>query len=112
MLPLCDTNYSNQIMKQNIFNQYVDAIVSTFDINKCELFSKQKLREITDARYLLYYLCHTRPMRIVYIQKCMSENGYEICHSTIIHGINTVKNKIQSDRDYLQLVKKLNKSIQ
>ena len=49
------------------------------------------MRERVDARHLLYYLCSKRPMRITYIQKYMKANGYNINHSSIIHGINVMK---------------------
>lgn len=98
-------------MKQDIFNQYADRIVDIFSISKEELFSKSKKREIVDARYLLYYLCHKRPMTITYIQRYMKENGYDIQHSSIIHGINDVVGRVKDDADYLQTVKELEKAV-
>lgn len=92
-------------MKHDIFNQYVDRIVDLFGITKEELFSKSKKREIVDARYLLYYLCYKRPMTIVYIQRYMKENGYDIQHSSVIHGINDVSERVKQDADYMQIVK-------
>lgn len=91
-------------MKQDIFNQYVDRIVNRFGIKRDELFSKSKKRELVDARHLLYYMCVKRPMRINYIQRYMSDNGYDIQHSSIIHGVNMTISKIQNDKDYVDLV--------
>ncbi len=98
-------------MKQDIFNQYVDRVVGLFRISKEELFSKSKKREIVDARHLLYYLCHKRPMTITYIQKYMNESGYEIQHSSIIHGINSVSERVKDDADYMQIVKEIDKAV-
>jgi chromosomal replication initiation ATPase DnaA len=98
-------------MKQDIFNQYVDRVVDLFRISKEELFSKSKKREIVDARHLLYYLCHKRPMSITYIQKYMNESGYEIQHSSIIHGINSVSERVKEDADYMQIVKEIDKAV-
>ena len=98
-------------MKQDIFNQYVDRVVGLFRISKEELFSKSKKREIVDARHLLYYLCHKRPMTITYIQKYMNESGYEIQHSSIIHGINSVSERVRDDADYMQIVKEIDKAV-
>ena len=39
-------------------------------------------------------------MQIRYIQEYMGSNGYEVGHSTIIHGIETVKEKVTADNDY------------
>jgi chromosomal replication initiation ATPase DnaA len=98
-------------MKQDVFNQYADKIVGMFDITKEELFSKSKKREIVDARHLLYYLCYKRPMTISYIQKYMSTNGYDIQHSSIIHGINSVSLRVRDDADYMQIAKELDKAV-
>jgi chromosomal replication initiation ATPase DnaA len=98
-------------MKQDVFNQYVDRIVDLFGITKEELFSKSKKREIVDARYLLYYLCFKRPMTIVYIQKYMKERGYDIQHSSVIHGINDVSDRVKEDADYMQIVKEIDKAV-
>lgn len=98
-------------MKQDVFNQYVDKVVKLFKIEKALLFSKSKKRELVDARHLLYYLCAKRPMRINYIQKYMSENGYEIQHSSVIHGISTTESKLKEDKDYVTIVSQLDKAV-
>jgi chromosomal replication initiation ATPase DnaA len=98
-------------MKQDIFNQYTDRVIDLFRISKEELFSKSKKREIVDARHLLYYLCHKRPMTITYIQKYMNDNGYEIQHSSVIHGINSVSFRVKDDADYMQIVKEMDKAV-
>lgn len=91
-------------MKQDIFNQYVERITNRFGIKREELFSKSKKRELVDARHLLYYMCVKRPMRINYIQRYMADNGYDIQHSSIIHGVNMTISKIKNDKDYVDLV--------
>ena len=98
-------------MKQDVFNQYAERIAARFEVSREDLFTKTKKREVVDARQLLYYLCHKRPMRVHYIQKYMVENGYDIKHSTIIHGINAVKQRIDEDADYLQVIRQLEKSV-
>lgn len=98
-------------MKQDIFNQYVDRIIELFGISREEMFSKIKKREIVDARHLLYYLCHRRPMSFGYIQKFMDANGYQIKHSSIIHGVQSVSEKVRLDMDYAQVVKDMEKAV-
>lgn len=94
-------------MKANIFNQYVEIVCELFNIDKESLFTKNKRRDIVDARHMLYYLCYKRPMRVVYIQEYMTDNGYPIAHSSIIHGINVVENRLSRDTDYVEVVKRL-----
>ena len=94
-------------MKKEIFNKYVDEVARVFELPPLDLFTKTKERQCVDARHLLYYLCKTRPMRLTYIQKYMSDRGYVINHSSIIHGIKKMEEKINKDNDYLSIVKKI-----
>lgn len=98
-------------MKQDVFNQYVDKVVNLFKIERNLLFSKSKKRELVDARHLLYYLCAKRPMRVNYIQKYMAENGYEIQHSSVIHGISTTEKRLKEDKDYVTIVNQVDKAV-
>lgn len=98
-------------MKQDVFNQYVERIADLFNISKEEFFSKSKKRELVDARHLLYYLCSQRPMRINYIQKYMTDSGYIIQHSSIIHGIKVVEERLNRDNDYVSVVKDIQRAV-
>lgn len=94
-------------MKESVFNSYTDVVVDLFSITKEDLFSKTKRRVIVDARHLLFYLCYKRPMPIRYIQDFMSNNGYEVGHSTIIYGVEQVGEKVKVDPDYQSVMENL-----
>jgi hypothetical protein len=94
-------------MKYEVFIQYVSRVINLFGITKEEFFSKNKKRDIVDARQLVYYLCSKRPMQITYIVKYMNDSGYSIKHSSIIHGIAAVEKKIAKDNDYVSIVKEV-----
>jgi chromosomal replication initiation ATPase DnaA len=98
-------------MKQDIFNQYVDRVSSLFGIAREDIFSKSKKKNLVDARHLIYYLCFKRPMQITYIEKFMIENGYNVVHSTVIYGIASVDKKIAEDRDYVTVVREIEKAV-
>ena len=98
-------------MKHEVFNQYVERVVNLFGITKEAFFSKKKKREVVDARQLIYYLCAKRPMQITYIERYMNESGYEIKHSTIIHGISAVEKRIAEDKDYVSVVKEVERAV-
>lgn len=98
-------------MKQEVFNQYVDRVIDLFAISKEDLFSKTKKRNVVDARQLIYYLCAKRPMQITYIEKYMNECGYEITHSSIIHGISAVEKRIAEDKDYVSVVREVERAV-
>lgn len=98
-------------MKQDVFNQYVERVVDLFGITKEDFFSKNKKRAIVDARQLVYYLCAKRPMQIIYIERYMSEGGYSIAHPSIIHGITAVEKRIAEDKDYVSVVKEVERAV-
>jgi hypothetical protein len=41
----------------------------------------------------------------------MAENGYDIQHSSVIHGIASVKEKIKLDKDYASVVKEVDRAV-
>ena len=80
-------------MKEQIFDTYAQKIAELFNLKVEDLFVKSKKRDIVDARQLLYYACSKRPMRVVYIQEFMKRNGYDIGHTSILHGISVAAEK-------------------
>jgi len=92
-------------MHYPIFKQYRSQVSELFDINEEEIFTKSKRRDIVDARQLLYFLCSERPMRVRYIKQYMDDNGYSVGHSTIIHGIKLVKERLSYDEDLGAIIK-------
>lgn len=94
-------------MKFDVFNSYVEQVADLFDVDEEAIFTKTKRRDVVDARHLLYYLCSKRPMRVVYIQEYMAERGYVINHSSILHGISQVEEKVKKDKDYVKAVKNI-----
>jgi len=98
-------------MKQEIFNKYVEKVSSMYRISKEDMFSKTKQREMVDARHLLYFLCSNRCMRVKYIQKYLSDLGYNVNHSNIIYGISAIEKKIKEDADYMRVVKHFENSV-
>lgn len=98
-------------MKHDVFNQYVERVADLFGVSKDDIVSKSKKKELVDARHLLYYLCSKRPMQITYIQRYMNEAGYETKHSSIIYGIASVEQKIAEDKDYVTIVKDIERAV-
>lgn len=96
-------------MKQEIFDSYARKIAEVFNLKVEDLFVKSKKRDVVDARQLLYYACSKRPMRVVYIQEFMKRNGYDIGHTSILHGISVAADRAKSDKDYKKVVKSLDK---
>ena len=95
-------------MKLNIFNDYVTEVANLYNIEEEKIFEKSKERGIVDTRHLLYYLCYYRPMKLKYIQDYMGQRGYEIGHSSIIHGIQSVHKAMAQDDDYQKVINDIN----
>ena len=98
-------------MKEDVFKQYVDRTCKLFNISKKQLFSKSRKRNLVDARHLIYYLCSIRPIQVLYIQKFMQDNGYDVYRTSISHGINIVSGKIEEDKDYKSIIQEIEKSV-
>lgn len=99
-------------MKREIFYQYVDKLCELFGITRDDLVSTNKRGDLSDARHLLYYLCSERQISISNILKYLSEIGMKTSHSTIQYGIKMVSEKVKSDKDYVQVINKIEKSTQ
>jgi hypothetical protein len=50
-------------------------------------------------------------MQITYIEKYMVDAGYDITHSSIIHGISAVEKRIAEDKDYVSVVKDVERAV-
>ena len=93
-------------MKRKQFNTYVRKILRHFEISRDLLFTNTKERDVAEARQSLYWACFVHgEFRVGEIVRMMKENGYDIGHSTIIHGIN--KMKITEDKYNIKLQEKL-----
>ena len=94
-------------MKKEIFDSYTKAIAKQFHLTLDEIFENSKKRHIVDARQMLYYACMERPIRLSYIKKFLEEYGYEVQHSTILHGYKQAKDLIDTDPDYKKMIEEI-----
>lgn len=98
-------------MKKDIFENYVRLICDRFGITPEELFTKNKRRDLADARQLLYYMCYNHKMQLTHIKKHMLDNGYYVQHPTIGHGIKEIQKKMVDDYDYVRVINELNDAV-
>lgn len=89
-------------MKRGIFNKYVNYVCSEIGVSKKELFSKSRAERLSTARFLLYAVCHQRPMSIIQIVDLMSENGYNITRQNVEYGISKINQS--EDIDVLNFI--------
>ena len=81
-------------MKKRIFNLYVDSVCDSCGILKTDLFSKKKLHLYSNARFILYYICSQRPMKVIEIKDLCVANGYNLARQSIDYGIKKIKDSI------------------
>ena len=91
-------------MKRDIFDVYATAIAKKFHITLDDMFTKNRRRDIVDARQLLYYLCMERPIRVSYIKRFMEENGHAVTHSNILYSYKKAKELIDGDDDFQNFI--------
>ena len=94
-------------MKREIFESYASLVADRFGITREEMFTKDKSRRLSDARHVLYYLCHKRQITSSYIKHYMGVNGYNIDLPSIGHGLKRVETHISNDPDYTTLINQL-----
>lgn len=79
-----------------------------FRLTREELFSKEKTSDVVLPRQVLFYLCKNRPMKLIEIKRLLSKEGFDVEHTTILHGIKVIEKLIVEDKDYSSLIKQLN----
>ena len=52
-----------------------------------------------------------RPIRLTYIKSYLSDHGYDVPMSTILHGYEQAKKLVEADSDYADLVKQIKDSV-
>lgn len=98
-------------MKKQIFNQFIKSITKLFEISEQDMFAKSKKRSVVDARQLLYFLCVNRDMRYTTIQEYLLERGVVVSHTTIIHGVKQMQERMNEDRDIVSIINTINRAI-
>lgn len=98
-------------MKKDIFDRYAKAVAKAFHLEMDSMFEKTKRRNKVDARQILYLLCMERPIRLTYIKSYLSDHGYDVPMSTILHGYEQAKKLVEADSDYADLVKQIKDSV-
>jgi chromosomal replication initiation ATPase DnaA len=75
------------------------------------MFAKSKKRSVVDARQLLYFLCVNRDMRYTTIQEYLLERDVVVSHTTIMHGVKQMQQRMNEDRDIVSIINTINRVI-
>ena len=89
------------------FDMIVECTAESFRINPDVIFSKSKVRDIADARQVIMYLANK------HLQLSQTAIGDRLRrkHSTVLHGIRTIANRMTVDRDLCESIEWIEKEL-
>jgi chromosomal replication initiator protein len=78
----------------------VETTAECFKINPDVIFSKNRVRDIADARQVIMYLAHK------HLALSLTAIGSKLnrLHSTVLHGIKAVEDRIPMERSLAEAV--------
>ena len=107
-----DLKLAREVMRNSIkvrkkktvnFDMIVEATAEKYDLNPDVIFSKSRVREVAEARMMIMYLAHkVAGLTAVAIGRKLNRK-----HPTVIHGINTIAERIRTDEDIRALAKSI-----
>lgn len=94
-------NTVKPVIKKSInFDMIVEATAEFYNINADVIFSKSRVRDIADARQVIMYLCH----KLTDLSSVSIGAKLNRQHATVLHGIATVKDRIDSVPDIAKAI--------
>ena len=94
-------------MYKHIFESLIDNITQHYGIPIAQMFSKNKDYESVEPRHMFFYLCNTKNIPTITIQRHLDSLGYSIHHSSILRGIAKINDKVTEVKDFDPLISKL-----
>jgi chromosomal replication initiation ATPase DnaA len=96
-------------MNEHILQSYIDNITMHYGVSQEFIFSEGRKREKTEPRNLFFYLSRKKGIPMVTVQKFLLKKGYDLKQSNIYKTLKSLSKKIDNDKDYEPLIKKLEK---
>ncbi len=82
------------------FDMIVESTAEYFNISADAIFSKSRLRDIADARQIIMYLSQ----KLISLSSPAIGNKLNRKHATVLHGINSIKDRLSYSKDLNQAV--------
>lgn len=89
------------------FDMIVERTAEQFRLNSDVIFSKSRVKDVADARMVIMYLAQ----RLLGLSTGSIGMKLGRKHSTVIHGIKTVADRMASDSDFADLVLAVEKNL-
>ncbi|MCM1378260.1 MAG: chromosomal replication initiator protein DnaA [Clostridium sp.] len=95
------------VKKSVNFDMVVEATAEHFRINPDVIFSKSRVREVADARQIIMYLCN----KLTGLSSVSIGAKLNRQHATVLHGINCVKERIDSVQEIAIAISEIETSL-
>ena len=104
---ILDEHFSKNIKKRVTVPNIQKVVEEYYGINHNELVGKKKDRDIAYARQLAMYLCY----KLLDVTVSFIGNSFNRDHSTVLHSIKVIEDKIKNNRDINEEIEVLEKKI-
>ena len=94
-------------MKEYIFDQFVDNILSHTGLTREQLFENSRKIEYANPRKFLYKLCVDRGITQSDVVSYMGKNNFKCTDATIYQGISSLDKMMERDSDLSIILNKL-----
>ena len=82
------------------FDMIVEATAEFYGINPDVIFSKNRIRDVADARQIIMYLSH----KLTNLSSSAIGNKLNRSHTTVLHGIAAVEDRVNFTKDLYKAV--------
>lgn len=96
-------------LKEVTIESIVELVCATFGVNRTELLSSKRTREIAGARQVAMYLCKT------HTKAALSTIGAALgnrTHATVMHACKTVPNLMETDKMMRKQIEEIERKLQ
>lgn len=89
------------------FDMIVEGVADAFRLNADVIFSKSRVKDVAEARMVIMYLAQ----RLLGLATGAIGRKLGRQHSTVIHGLKTVAEKVESDREFAESISRIEKNL-
>ncbi len=100
--------YAVKVSKKKInFDMIVEATSAYYNIDPDVIFTKNRVRDIADARQIIMYLTNK------HTDLSSTSIGYKLArtHATVLHGIKTVENRLEIEKGLSEAIDTIEQSL-
>lgn len=89
------------------FDMIVEAVAERLQLNSDVIFSRSRVRDVAEARMMIMYLAQ----KLLGLSTASIGRKLGRQHTTVIHGIQTVEERLKKDNEFTSLAEAIEKSL-